>query len=205
VYVQSVGPNSSLTLSLSDSSDEPDLVYVTGANIPLTSSISVQGDLRDDGINGDALVFNTAGGDLDDSDFGMSAGSLRLLDAAANPSSGEVSFENMQFLGSTDTLNQVFHDAAPRPQIAIPAVLTYEGDSVTFVAGQVGGGDFAGDIDVAWDLDGDGQFGDALGSTITLGWQDLQEFGIDDSGNYPVAVRATRETRLGQFGDRRRG
>ncbi|OHB74745.1 MAG: hypothetical protein A2W31_18145 [Planctomycetes bacterium RBG_16_64_10] len=43
----------------------------------------------------------------------------------------------------------------------------------------------------AWDLDGDGDFDDAVGPTPTVLWSKLLALGIGDDGTYPVSVRVT--------------
>jgi len=40
----------------------------------------------------------------------------------------------------------------------------------------------------AWDLDNDSIYGDVTGETPTVTWAQLQSFGIDDDGVYPIAV-----------------
>ncbi len=43
---------------------------------------------------------------------------------------------------------------------------------------------------IEWDVDGDGQFGDLIGlGPHALSWSDLVSFGLDDDGEYLVAVR----------------
>src|SRR5207248_6713805 len=69
---------------------------------------------------------------------------------------------------------------------------TTEGGSVTLttnvtplgVAGQLQG-------PVTWDMNGDGRFDDAFGSTVTLPWANLRSLGLNDNGAYQIAARAT--------------
>ncbi len=42
-----------------------------------------------------------------------------------------------------------------------------------------------------WDIDGDGEFDDASGVTVTLTAAQLRNLGLDDNGEYVVAVRVT--------------
>jgi trimeric autotransporter adhesin len=41
-----------------------------------------------------------------------------------------------------------------------------------------------------WDLDGDGRFGEASGSTLALSWEQLVDFGLNDDGIYQIGVEA---------------
>ncbi|MDZ4781899.1 MAG: LamG-like jellyroll fold domain-containing protein, partial [Planctomycetia bacterium] len=43
----------------------------------------------------------------------------------------------------------------------------------------------------SWDLNGDGDFGDALGETPFLSWEQLAAFGINDDGEFAVRLRVT--------------
>ena len=43
----------------------------------------------------------------------------------------------------------------------------------------------------AWDLDNNGTFGDVVGATTELSWQQLASFGITDDGIYPIAVQVS--------------
>jgi PKD repeat protein len=44
---------------------------------------------------------------------------------------------------------------------------------------------------LSWDIDGDGRFGEVSGSSFTLSWQQLVDFGLADDGQYQIAVKAT--------------
>lgn len=48
-----------------------------------------------------------------------------------------------------------------------------------------------GTVSYHWDLDGDGQFGEAVGKNPLVTWSTLFAAGIDDDGTYQIAVRAT--------------
>ncbi len=74
-------------------------------------------------------------------------------------------------------------------QNGIDALVFAEGEGVTLSAGAWGDFD-GGPLTYEWDLDGDGNFGDASGSSPVLSWAALQSFGINDDGNYNLAIRA---------------
>ena len=67
-----------------------------------------------------------------------------------------------------------------------------EGDSLTIVAGPSADPDGLL-VTFAWDIDGDGNFSDATGSTATLSWSQLQSLPIpiNDNGNRTIALRVT--------------
>ena len=47
------------------------------------------------------------------------------------------------------------------------------------------------ELTYAWDLDGDGQFDDANAATASVSWSDLQAFGINNQGQYPISLRVS--------------
>ncbi|WP_372897989.1 PKD domain-containing protein, partial [Stieleria sp.] len=63
-----------------------------------------------------------------------------------------------------------------------------EGNSVDLTATASAEGVTVAESDYQWDLNGDGVFGDQTGSTLSLDWSALQALGIDDDGDYPIAV-----------------
>ncbi|WP_372896126.1 PKD domain-containing protein, partial [Stieleria sp.] len=64
-----------------------------------------------------------------------------------------------------------------------------EGDELTLTATASSIGRTIPDSSFLWDLDSDGLYGDAIGGSITLGWDELQNLGIDDDGSYPISVQ----------------
>jgi hypothetical protein len=64
-----------------------------------------------------------------------------------------------------------------------------EGDGLTL---QASGSDPDGDaLGYTWDLNGDGQFGDASGAAVSLSWSDLVAAGIGDDGTHQISVRVS--------------
>lgn len=61
-----------------------------------------------------------------------------------------------------------------------------EGDPLTLTATASSG------ATVGWDLDGDGDYSDAAGTSVTLGWAELEPFGIDDGpASLTIAAQAS--------------
>ena len=52
----------------------------------------------------------------------------------------------------------------------------------------------------AWDIDGDGLFGEAIGLTPTISWQDLIALGMADDGTYTIYLRVTLDTGISALG-----
>jgi hypothetical protein len=68
------------------------------------------------------------------------------------------------------------------------------GDGVTFsAAGSTDDDEACGDeiVSYEWDINGDGDFGDAAGIEVELTWQELQALGIDQAGDREVGLRVT--------------
>ena len=68
------------------------------------------------------------------------------------------------------------------------------GDGVTFNAeGSADPDEACGDqiVSYQWDINGDGDFGDAAGVEVELTWQELQALGINDAGDRVVSLRVT--------------
>lgn len=77
-------------------------------------------------------------------------------------------------------------DIAPVAQANGPYEIA-EGEPLTLAAA----GSSAG-TEIGWDLDGDGDFGDAAGDEVTLAWVELETLGIDDGpATHEIAVQAS--------------
>ena len=78
------------------------------------------------------------------------------------------------------------NNLAPTADVGGPYTIT-EGDSVMLDASASSDPD-SDPLTYSWDLDDDATFGDVVGETPTVTWAQLQSFGIDDDGVYPIAV-----------------
>ncbi len=68
-----------------------------------------------------------------------------------------------------------------------------EGGSIMLDAS--GTTDFEGDpLTFAWDINGDGSFGEVVGEMPTVSWATLNAFGIDDSGSFPIGLQVNDGT-----------
>jgi Ca2+-binding RTX toxin-like protein/6-phosphogluconolactonase (cycloisomerase 2 family)/PKD repeat protein len=67
-----------------------------------------------------------------------------------------------------------------------------EGEGLTFAGGVFDpGATDSAFLDLTWDLNGDGVFGDISGAGPTVTWNELKRLGMDDSGNYRVTLRVS--------------
>ncbi len=122
-----------------------------------------------------------------------------LYDAAGlalDPSSNPVVPEgNIQALGrarvSYVDIENLAAITVPQPDSGGPYTTT-EGQGVS-LAGTVKDPQLFPNALFEWDIDGDGTFGDRVGESVSLEWSDLAAFGIDDDGDYPIALKVTSE------------
>jgi hypothetical protein len=139
----------------------------------------------------DVLQYNPAGLVVDPSAPGQSSGTLR---AGVNQ---VISFVPLQFqfaplVGTVayDTFESVQVIAAPVVTLTSPAAIR-EGESLHLQASvsPLGSTNSLAEP-LAWDIDGDGRFGEVVGTDITLSWSQLRDLGINDDGSYRVSARA---------------
>ncbi len=177
------------------------------------STTTIEGGAGDDTIRvaGDALESPV---DVDGD--GTSSGLLGLLGAADDTFTGPVTLEGNASQSSGDNLyfggngnvdtGVIFLDGVEKVRFANfftpPVMLTdlphawaggpyalQEGGSLTLDASASNPQEQTW-VSVEWDVDGDGQFGDLRGlGPHDLSWSDLRSFGLDDDGEYLVAVR----------------
>ncbi|NOY99459.1 MAG: beta-propeller fold lactonase family protein, partial [Chloroflexi bacterium] len=189
---------------------DADTVMVMGARIPATASVIAHGNLLNPAIpasppwnvGGDTLLFNP------ENPYRQGAPLYDPLDPdKRNYTYGddhtypEPPHPRGQWI-QVDARGQVQYDTFEGIYIVDAPIVTFvgpnpidEGDSVTL---QVNvsplGATNTLKGDVVWDLNGDNAFGDAVGSSVTLTWAQLQGFGINDDGVYQIGVSATNES-----------
>ncbi len=165
--------------------DGRDTVRVLGANLPLSATTIVHGD--DPGTTpGDTLVFDPQGEFYLPAPPAPGAGSVRTfgLNGVVFVPRGVLVYDT--FEGEVKVIS------APIVRfVGAPYTIT-EGDSASFSV-DVNPLGLSGELDgpVRWDIDGDGNFGDAFGGAIALTWAQLANLGLDDDGVYQIAARAT--------------
>jgi 6-phosphogluconolactonase (cycloisomerase 2 family) len=167
-----------------------DTVRVAGANIPISATTIL--DATDtDAAPYDILVFDPGSTNPNAFQFSPTgaspnpvAGTLQAgtrSGATFTPTAGLVQYSNFEGV-------QII--SAPIVTVPAPSAIL-EGGSVRLVANVTPLGTTNSLSEpVAWDLDGDGRFGDAVGADITLTWAQLVDLGLDDDGRYPIAARA---------------
>ena len=142
----------------------------------LQATILVDGDSPDT-APGDTLVFDAGGGDVEQTGIIPGDGSIKMLVSGFG-----VEFENIEAIETPNAL--------PLAVIGGPYSLG-EGGSLSLDASS---SDPRGETWqwVEWDVNGDGEFGDLTGlQPDPLDWLTLSEFGLNDSGDYQVALRVT--------------
>jgi 6-phosphogluconolactonase (cycloisomerase 2 family) len=179
----------------------PDSMRVTGAGLPASATTILHGsDI--DGFPYDTLSYDPGLLSAHPSAFSQTAGTLQLglFDFIA------VSVQPLGYgVVSYDSFEAVEVIAAPVVFAPGAALRIAEGDELPVsvrvgsyngaVAGQwtvnpLGAGNALSEP-LSWDIDGDGRFGEVSGSSFTLSWQQLVDFGLADNGQYQIAVKAT--------------
>lgn len=185
--LDSTGTGNTLELLLGDGADA---ARVSGSGLGSGTQVQLRGEGSDNAA--DTLFFDPQ----------ISAGARVVIRDRAgidvivpDPEQGSL----QRFRSAVDTVgngvvnysgfNGVSVDSAPQVVASVAAI--FEGGSATFNANValLRAGSSIPDP-LAWDLDGDGQFDDAFGTSVTLTWAQLRDLGIRDNGLYPVAVRA---------------
>ncbi len=151
--------------------DGNDTFRVDGYQIDPTAVTTIHGD-NPTVLPGDTLLFNPARLGFSPNPFSQNAGTLRA------GTKGVVTY---------DTMEQVRVISPPIPNAGGPYTIS-EGQDLTLAGSADGVG--VPVTSYAWDLDGDGVFGDAVGATPTLTWNDLQSLGIVNDGVYQIALQA---------------
>ncbi|MCU0963071.1 MAG: lactonase family protein, partial [Pirellulaceae bacterium] len=144
--------------------DGNDTVRVNGAR--LVSGVTVNGGAPD-APEEDVLLFDAGGGTTETSD-----GTIWVVGG------GVVSYSNIDLTN----IALPVPDAGTYDSIYEGGSVTLNGSS-TVISGLT--------VDYAWDIDGDGIYGDRAGGTTTLEWGDLVGFGLGDDGVYQFSLRVT--------------
>nr|WP_095739943.1 PKD domain-containing protein [Rhodopirellula sp. SM50] len=191
---------SSLTLDTGDGNDFVSLRSVSGA----TTSIEL-------GEGDDAIDVNLPGLQITNDNATVSINGASPLSEDAPPIGdtltyvvGDLSFDPSPATNLTTPSGQISVDgqvlvkweeiedlgelADLSASITVTPESIEEGNSVDLSTTASAEGVTFAESDYQWDLDGDGVFGDRIGSSFALDWSELQELGIDDDGVYPVAV-----------------
>ncbi len=190
VNVQSVGTASMTEIDVSGDAGTGDLIVTVEEGLPTAAMVNVTGDVATGTGIPDVLVFAGENGTVNPPGGSLPPDHLGTINAGA----GVVSFEG--FISNTsDPLQQVFLKTPPRPSInAFDAI--DEGETLSLTA--VDAANVANSF--AWDLNGDGDFSDAFGASLSIPWVELFGLGVNDDGTYPIAVRAANNLDLVAFG-----
>ncbi len=158
---------------------DDDSIYVEGTKILSGSTVTIDGQTHD---AGDTLYFNpgttygTNPADPQPNDPNTTPKTLGSLDPAA----GSISYTRIEFVpGFQATSANAGGSYAITEGGSLSLAATYALATNTSLAG------------IAWDINGDGIYGDVTGANVTLDWATLQGLGIGDDGTYTVAVRVT--------------
>ncbi|MBX9580656.1 MAG: hypothetical protein K2X87_10140, partial [Gemmataceae bacterium] len=156
---------------------DADTVRVSGRNLPADAAVSITGD-----GGADALLFDPQDPDPATPDYAPGVPPTVPTGTLAVTARGVVTYDG------TEDVRVV---AAPVIALGPPPAID-EGDGVTLTATVTPLGT-AGVLDgpARWDLDGDGVFNDGVGTTLTLTWGQLGDFGLADDGVYQVGLTAT--------------
>ncbi|MCG8612400.1 MAG: PKD domain-containing protein, partial [Pseudomonadales bacterium] len=174
----SLGANNRVEVLAGNGSD---LISVAGDHIPASSTLQVNG--QEPGAGSDTLLFDPEDPDPFDNqinytpeNFDPNNGVIQVIGR------GQVNYQNVtvQLAG------------APQIDFIQQPYAINEGDGVTFAVDVLPlGSTNTLSAEPVWDIDGDGQFGEFSGHTVTLSWQQLVDLGLNDSGTYQIGVMAT--------------
>lgn len=165
---------------------QADTVHVAGQGLPLDAALALHGDSE-----GDTLVFdpqNATPGtpNFDPANPSQTEGTLQVGEHGAG------GFTATHGLVGYDSFETVQVVSAPLLTITPPrAIREGEAEGLRLQASvtPLGTNGLVGHL--GWDLNGDGDYSDAYGTDVTLGWTRLQDLGLDDDGLYAISARAT--------------
>jgi 6-phosphogluconolactonase (cycloisomerase 2 family) len=152
-----------------------DTIVVAGRGLtPGASRLVVNGH----GLN--PLVFNGGNRVTDPAIPNAHTGTLAATDGAGNDF-GAVRYNNV-----TLTVNQ-----APPVAVVLPPPAVAEGGSLTLDGSQSAAVPGHAIVSYAFEVNNSGQFINAPGGRLTLGWSDLVQLGVADEGTFSVRLRVT--------------
>jgi Ca2+-binding RTX toxin-like protein/WD40 repeat protein len=169
IYVRRTGAGGMTTI---DAGSGDDLLQVAGDQ--LESGVTINGE-DPTSAPGDFLLFDSAGKTVQESGSVPGDGTIGVAGRSA------VAFTSIE-------RREVFAPANPD---AGGPYTTAEGSGVQLDASATN--TFGRPASFAWDINGDGFFGDVTGEKPALTWSELAAFGLDDDGSYRVSVRVTND------------
>jgi len=140
-------------------------------------------------LDGDGIFGETGAGAAN----GNETGATPTYKAGAATGTKTVTFRvtDNDGISSTDaaTINVVASNNHNPVASTVQSYTINEGSSLTLGGSAT---DADGDpLTYSWDLNNDGQFGDATGANPTVSWATLAGFGIKDNGSYPITLQVT--------------
>ncbi len=163
-----------------------------GDALPLTASatdpagsddsLTYSWDINGDGTFGDATGSNPT----------LAWAQLSALGIVASPGDYTARVQVVDAGGAKTTASTTLTVFNQRPTNASAggSYTINEGDSLTLTASATDPGGSGDPLTYTWDINGDGLFGDAIGSSATLTWAQLNSLGIVQSGaSYQVSMQ----------------
>ncbi len=155
-----------------------DLLRVDGTGLAADVTLSAGNSVQ---TSGDILLFDAAGGGT------LTTGGPAFPDGGSGTIAipgteyGEVTYSGLEHLAeiamSVPNAGGPYAIVEGQANVTLDASLTLEPASRS--------------VSYAWDVNGDEDYSDFSGTTITLTWSDLVGFGLGDNGEYVVSVRVT--------------
>ncbi len=173
-------------MTLLGGADE-DRFRVAGSRLPISATTTILGD-DDVDTSIDLLEFDPAGGDLEPQPpLAQIDGNVQVVDQ------GLLTYQTIGIV-SAITPPVIRFVTVPESDPAVPELTeSYtisEGQGVNVAVDVTLPQAGVGLVGVDWDIDGDGNFNDAIGESISLSWAQLRDLGLGDDGIYRIAARA---------------
>jgi len=170
-----IGPNTITTLR---GGADNDLIQIAGDELATTATTTVDGQAPSNVPTGDTLLFNPGDPNAPITQVGSApAGSIGVT------GQGAVDFTDIEDL-------QVI--AAPTFTFPNGTLIEInEGDTLNATVVLASSANNNG-VSLEWDIDGDGEYGEVSGTSISIEWDDLTDFGINNGPLMrDIAVRGT--------------